>query len=178
LNNQNTINRCQPGFNASCSLCCGSHNYDKPLNLIKDIFSKRAIELEDSQPKYQETFCFKKLFDEELQCPNLGELPDNPGLIGCLIHSYTDLEADTKYFFDGTCKIFLCDAWDNLTDRQVSFAAELMGDWYYYSLFIKDIESVHEICALYNSPEDVPAEELELLKDELHERYLEEGGNF
>jgi len=173
-----TINRCQPGYNASCSLCCGSHNYTKPKNLIEEMFSKRAEDYIIGNAVYQEEAYYPKLFEEEMQCQNLGEMPGDPGLIGCLTYCDHDLKPDTKYFFDGTCKKFLCDAWHDLTDRQVLFAAELMEDWYYYSLLIKDIELVYELCATYNSPSDVPTEELDLLKEDLLERFLEEGGNF
>lgn len=91
---------------------------------------------------------------------------------------YTDCDRGDKLesFFLGTCKNFYCGAWDNLTDMQVLFAAKLMGDWYYYSLFIHDIEAVQNLCALYSRPEDVPHEELLSLKQDLEEMMLENGG--
>jgi hypothetical protein len=51
-----------------------------------------------------------------------------------------------------------------------------MHDWYYYSLLINDIEAVHEICAAYGTPDDIPPDELRSLKIELVERLLEEDG--
>jgi hypothetical protein len=173
---ENKINRCQPGYNASCSLCCGSHNYAMPASQIEDLLSERAEKIINSAPKHPYVSCFEKLFSHEVQCQNVGVLPDDPVLVGCLSYAGYGQDADFKSFFKGTCKTFLCAAWDDLTDRQVLFAAELMHDWYYYSLLINNIEAVHDICALYDSPEDVPLEELELLKESLVEMFIEEDG--
>ena len=173
---ENTINRCQPGYNASCSFCCGSHNYELPISNIENMLSERASDHMNFQPKHPEEACFKKLFSEEIQCQNVAVLPEDYNLVGCLIYNCYDIETTTESFFKGTCKNFLCSAWNDLTDRQVLFAAQLMQDCYYYSLFINDIEFVHEICALYNLPKDVPLEELSLLKEQLVERFLEEDG--
>ena len=51
-----------------------------------------------------------------------------------------------------------------------------MKDWYYYSLFINDIEAVQELHATYSNPEDVPDDELDILKEEIKERFIEEDG--
>ena len=173
---ETTINRCQPGYNASCSLCCGSHNYTMPSEQIENLFLKRSLEYTESRIKQPEESCIEKLFPEVIQCANVGMQLSDPRLTGCL--KYYDLSPEKKIetFFNGTCKTFLCPAWYNLSDRQVLFAARLMADWYYYSLFINDIESVHEICAEYINPEDVDDERLISLKEELFERFLAEDG--
>ena len=42
MRTKNTVNRCRPGFGASCSFCCGSHNYVLSENEIEEIFIKRG----------------------------------------------------------------------------------------------------------------------------------------
>ena len=83
---------------------------------------------------------------------------------------------DVERFFRGTCKNFYCKAWDDLTDEEVLFAARLMGDWYYYGLFINDIAAVQEMFALYGEPENVPPEEIESLKLILEQMLIDEDG--
>lgn len=173
---ENIINRCQPGFDASCSLCCGSHNYVMPPERIEDMLMDRARECSGRPIKHPEEACAEKLFRDEIQCPNVGMQSPYPGQVCCLLYTEHDRGEEIESFFNGTCKTFLCPAWYDLTDRQVLFAARLMHDWYYYSLFINAIESVHEICAMYSRPEDVPPDKLRSLKDELAERLLEEDG--
>ncbi len=140
------------------------------------MFLARAHEYTAQPIKHQEEACAEKLFREEIQCPHVGIHSADPGLVGCMIYADHDRGDEIESFFIGTCKTFLCPAWYDLTDRQVVFAARLMHDWYYYSLFINDIEAVHEICALYGHPEDIPPDRLRSLKDELAERLLEEDG--
>ena len=50
--------------------------------------------------------------------------------------------------------------------------ARLMKDWFYYSLLINDIESVQNLCASYDSPEDVPEEELDELKQDILDKFI------
>jgi hypothetical protein len=120
--------------------------------------------------------CNEKLFQDAIQCPHVGMKSSFPGHICCLIYDDHSREKKIDSFFNGTCKTFYCPAWHDLTDEQVLFAARLMHDWYYYSLLINDIEAVHEICAAYGTPDDIPPDELRSLKIELVERLLEEDG--
>jgi hypothetical protein len=173
---QNRVNRCRPGYGASCALCCGSHNYALSPEEIEEVFTARGHEPLQANLRHPEDGASEKLFQDAMQCPHVGIDPSDPGIACCLIYSMHDRGAKTGSFFDGTCKTFYCPAWNDLTDRQVLFAAGLMGDWYYYSLLINHIESVHEICARYGSPDDVPDEELQALKEELEEIFLEEDG--
>ncbi len=126
--------------------------------------------------RHPEDALSEKLFSEEMQCSHVGLHTSEPGVIGCMLYDVPELEEDVGSFFTGTCKNFYCPAWHDLTDRQVLFAALLMGDWYYYSLLINDIEAVHAICAEYGRPEDVPPDALLDLKAEIEERFLEEDG--
>jgi len=124
----------------------------------------------------QEESQYEKLFSDGMQCVHVGFQESDPGCLGCLVYNEVDRGEEFESFLKGTGKNFYCPAWENLTDEQIVFAARLMGDWYYYSLFINHIEAVHEICAIYTDPEDIPDEELAILKEELVEKFIEEDG--
>jgi len=109
-----------------------------------------------------------------MQCPHIGISGSDPGIVCCLTYHDNHKGSGFESFFTGTCKTFLCTAWNELTDRQVLFAAELMKDWYYYSLLINSLEILMDLCAEYESPQDVPEEILEELKIELKEKLLED----
>lgn len=170
------INRCRPGYGASCALCCGSHNYAMPPEEIEELLRERGIETPVRAPHHPYVAQSEKLFDGDMQCLNLGIQSFEGGLVGCLVYEDHDSDKYLESFFNGTCKSFYCPAWDHLSDREVMFAARLMGDWYYYSLFINDIESVQSFSARYGDPEDVPIDELDALKIELVERLFDEDG--
>ena len=102
-----------------------------------------------------------------MQCGNVGFSRSDPGLVCCLTYDDDHNGSGFESFFTGTCKNFRCTAWNELTDRQVMFAAELMKDWYYYSLLINSLEMTMDLCAEYGSPADVPEEIIEELKIEL-----------
>ena len=171
-----SINRCQPGHGSSCSLCCGSHNYTFSIEEIENIFEKRGQNSDNIFLKHPEISDFIKIFPNELQCSHVGIIPSEHGNPGCLLYDDYNLESKLGIFYKGTCKRFHCPAWDELTDEQVIYAARLMKDWYYYSLFINDIEAVQELHATYSNPEDVPDDELDIIKEEIKERFIEEDG--
>jgi len=108
-----------------------------------------------------------------MQCPNVGISGSNPGIVCCLTYFDDHNDCGFESFFNGTCKSFQCVAWNELTDRQVLFAARLMKDWYYYSLLINSLEILMDLCSEYESPEDVPEDVLEQLKTELAENLNE-----
>jgi hypothetical protein len=174
MNTIAAVNRCRPGSGASCAFCCGSHNYTVSPERIEDMFINRGRECYKRPTKHPEDASEGKLVRDGMQCPHVGITAEDPGLVCCLAYFDCDLSGKLQSFFTGTCKNFLCEAWDELTDRQVLFAAGLMGDWYYYSLLINDTGSLRTICTDYSSPEDVPAETLRMLKAELAERLLGE----
>lgn len=109
-----------------------------------------------------------------MQCPNVGILESDPGIVCCLTYHDNHEGSGFESFFNGTCKNFYCVAWNELTDRQVLFAAELMKDWYYYSLLINSLETLMDLCAEYESPSDVPDEILDELKIELVDKLMED----
>lgn len=170
---RNMINRCQPGYGASCSLCCGCYNYKLSQEQLEDMFVKRAMETPERPLKHPEESFSEKLYQDDMQCVHVGL---RHGVLGCLVYNETDRGEEFESFYNGTGKNFFCPAWANLTDEQVVFAAQLMADWYYYGLFINDIEAVHELYAVYGHPEHVPGDELEELKEELWQRFLDEDG--
>jgi hypothetical protein len=169
----NHINRCRPGFGSSCSFCCGSHNYTVSPVDIEEIFISRGENAAPHNFAHPENSCERKMKSDGMQCPNAGISPSEPGIVCCLTYNDDHAGSGFESFFKGTCKNFRCAAWDDLTDRQVLFAAELMKDWYYYSLLINSTELVLELCAEYGSPDDVPGKTLSDLKEELEERLRE-----
>ena len=183
----NTVNRCRPGFGASCSFCCGSHNYVLGEDEIEEIFSKRTEDFNTLIPVnpfnpinrvnrvHPEDSLEEKLIKDGMQCSYIGieDYDDNAHLC-CLIYAEDHEGKAYESFISGTCRSFLCAAWDELTDREVLFAAELMKDWYYYSLFINSTELVTKLCAEYSSPKDIGEDTLDELKTELRRRLLEE----
>ncbi len=169
------INRCRPGYGASCSFCCGSHNYTVSPEQIEDIFIGRGNESNSRRKlKHPEQSSEPKLVKEGMQCGNVGITDDEPGIVCCLTYNDDHTGCGFESFFTGTCKHFLCVAWNELTDRQVLFAAELMRDWYYYSLLINSLEILMDLCAEYDRPDDIPDDVLDDIKSELVKNLLED----
>lgn len=168
------VNPCRPGYGASCALCCGSHNYNLGSEEIEALFIRRYAE--GPRPPYKHPYSVSsgKLYADAMQCPHVGLSPDDE--ICCIIYSEPDKKGEVLSFFNGTCRNFFCPAWDILTDREITFAARLMRDWYFYSLLINDIESLQELCSSYSSPEDIPEDAVEELKDEILEKFIAEDG--
>ncbi|MCL1833249.1 MAG: hypothetical protein FWG49_01980 [Leptospirales bacterium] len=109
-----------------------------------------------------------------MQCSYIGISDSDHRQLCCLIYSEDHKDKVYESFLTGTCKTFLCAAWDELTDREVLFAAELMQDWYYYSLLVNSPEIVTRLCAEYTASKDIPEDALIELKIELRRRLLEE----
>jgi len=138
------------------------------------MFISRNNDAERSLSQHPEDSCREKLVKEGMQCPHVGISESDPGIVCCLTYFDNHKGSCFESFFSGTCKTFLCTAWNELTDRQVIFAAKLMKDWYYYSLLINSLELLMDLCAEYENPEDVPDEILEELKSELKEKLMED----
>ncbi len=168
----NNINPCKPGFGASCSFCCGSHNFKMDKDEIENILNERKFTPEKRTGKNQEDSCYAKVVDDSLQCPHMGMV--DSGIIGCLAYNDNDLTGEFNDFFSSVCKDFYCAACKELTDKDVLYAAELMGDWFFYSLLIYNIEILLNLRAEYHSPDDVPEEILSDIKAELEQKLLDE----
>jgi hypothetical protein len=161
------INICKPGFGASCALCCGSHNFNLPLEKIEILLQGRMRDSSALYYKHPHESLFEKRFSDGMQCPNVAMDEENE--LFCLIYNDPFKSAEVNSFFNGTCKNFYCPAWDYLSDEEVIFAAKLMSDWYYYGLLINNIEGLKELFAQYIDLAMVPYEELENIKQELHD---------
>ncbi|MCP4136184.1 MAG: hypothetical protein GY754_34755 [bacterium] len=178
------INICQPGHNASCALCCGSHNYNDSHNSIARIFRHRTgiFNNPDNIPRENSTSTSRhtslddrlkqssspKRFDDGIQCHFVGYLNNREPAIGCLAYSNKDVFLpEQKCFFSKTCRSFSCLAREILSDIEILFAAKLMRDWFYYSLFINDINILKDTCKNYKTPENLPGNILESIKKEL-----------
>jgi len=147
------VNRCRPGYGASCALCCGSHNYASGPEKTDAVFRRRGRIFRESLPLIEQGILSPKELKHELgtpveklkypdamQCPYTGYLEENDSVISCLAYAHPAvLEPEYCRFFTGTCKNYYCNAWHLLTDEEVLFAASLTRDWYCYSLFISDI---------------------------------------
>jgi len=169
-----SINPCRPGFGASCSFCCGSHNFTVSPAEIEDIFINRGYNQDDSTGLHPEQSMEEKLVSEGMQCPNIGISGSDPSIVCCLVYTSPSKGPGLESFFKGTCRHFQCAAFSSLADREVLFAAELMKDWYYYSLLINSIETVKELYAEYGNSENVPAHVLDDIKEELVQSLLED----
>jgi hypothetical protein len=111
-----------------------------------------------------------------MQCPFVAADGSDPGVIGCLIYYDSGMSNNISSFVTKTCRVFLCPAWECLTDEEIIFAARLTRDWYYYGLLLNDIEALKELSSTYGRPEEIPADVLEELKISLEERFIEEDG--
>ncbi len=157
---RNKINICQPGYNASCALCCGSHNYAGDESAIAEIFRER-----DASP---EPRAYPMRFSDGIQCPHAGFIDVDGFRIGCRIYADLSGARGMREFFNYTCKNFSCAARDTLSDDEIVFAARLMGDWFYYSLFINEIRLLKKYYAKYGCSSRVPRTALEDAKKKLH----------
>ena len=147
-----------------------------PPEKIGELFEERERAGPSRPVLHPEIAHEEKLFPDELQCPNVGMQSSEPGLVCCLAYGDREVADDIASFMKSTCSKFLCPAWDELTDREVLFAARLMRDWYWYSLLINDIELLQELCAEYDRPEDVPEDEMERMRSDLLDFFREEDG--
>jgi len=167
------VNPCRPGYNASCALCCGSHNFVMPPEKINSLFLERGrkyhIFMKNGAPpsavyEYLAATVQTKKYSLAIQCPFMGYNRDGT-ILGCL--AYDDSNAFGKEhhaFFVQTCQTFCCQAWDKLSDQEISLAAFIMRDWFYYSLLIHNILELKEFSKRYSVTSLINKEEIEALK--------------
>lgn len=169
------INICQPGFGASCALCCGSHNYLKDKDSLNELFKNRqnlfSKEIKNSQifkktENSLKELNFAKLHDDAIQCHLVGFI--NEKNIGCMAYNYQNyFDENLNSFFTNTCNKFFCFAWEKLSNDEIIFAAKLLGDWYYYTLLINSIQMLKKLYKKYKTPENISKEKLLEIKNEL-----------
>jgi hypothetical protein len=194
---ENILNICQPGYGASCALCCGSHNYRASHEEIEVLFDYRTRFLKDYCRKYlfgkissarsnmtgsyynqrnelqrnvPITLTLPSMFDDCPQCPYIGYTGEERN-VGCLIgleNNRPELYHECIMSYRG--KIFSCQAWEILNDDEIRYAARLTGDWYYYSILIHEADLLRGLMCGHPVPEDVSSERKMIIVRELEER--------
>ncbi|MBP7738680.1 MAG: hypothetical protein KA369_22080 [Spirochaetes bacterium] len=188
-----SINICRPGFGASCSLCCGSHNYRASREEIEGLFIRRARIMK----AYSRDFLIRKmiayrsamtgsyyvdpshalfhittpaLFQDCPRCPFVGFI-SRERIAGCLLgreEEPPDLRQECFLNYRG--KIFTCPARDDLADEEVLYAAQFAGDWYYYGILIHEPELLRGLMREIPAPKRVPPSKREVFYRELEDR--------
>lgn len=153
---------CQPGFNASCALCCGSHNYKASFSDIDALFKERYRYFSNmiSNSKDLSTTlkeCCKELshitlpplYPDATQCPFVAYTDSTYTTIGCLLYPYCTTFDYRSLFMGAICKTFNCSAnTPDLHDKVIT-AAKACKDWYNYSIVIHDTKLLDDVCELY-----------------------------
>lgn len=165
--NNKKVNICQPGFDASCSLCCGSHEGGmsgddlEALYLVRGETNRDHVDRPDVIPAPPA---------ERTPCPWIGRLNPVPGnrLIGCLIyHDPSRGGKSWEKFILNTCRSFSCQARDTLDEQEIIYAARLCRDWFYYSLIIHLPVTLRALMKSHPDPDDVTPAEHESLQSYL-----------
>jgi hypothetical protein len=183
---------CRPGFGASCSLCCGSHNYRAGREELEALFALRAElmarysrdyvvrSMAASRSGMTGSYYFRTgdwpfiaaapaLFEDLPRCPFVGRAEDGVS-VGCLLYP-GDCRPELRHecFQSYRGKIFSCRARDILSGEEIRYAARLTRDWYYYSVLIYDGELLRRMMGDHPDPDAVPEEEMEEMKRKLEE---------
>jgi len=186
-----TLNICRPGFGASCALCCGSHNYDASFEEIDRLFLERtkvlgaysreyiARRMRGSRSDLTGSYYFSRdaggdfiitlprLYDDGLQCPFVA-YTGGGNVIGCAVYPREEGD-DIRFecFQNYTCKYFSCPSRDILVDAEISFAARLFRDWYYYTLLVHSVDILRNLVREYGDPGDMPVDRVGKLRETL-----------
>jgi hypothetical protein len=162
-----SLNICRPGFNATCSLCCGSHNYKLTHDECDQLFRLRSTRIRNGF-FVNESGNVPEVVSGAMQCKYVGYTDRENNEIGCLIHeSETKMSPFRKDFFRNVCSTFYCKGRDVLTKKEILFAAELTGDWFYYPILITEIKYLRKLVNQYENPCKIPEEEKKKIKKDL-----------
>ena len=165
------INICQPGFGASCALCCGSHEGSGCYEELENLYQHRALNIKawiGEEKSLPETVPAPPA--ENTPCPWIGHINSDSKStsIGCLIYNNPAVGGESWLkFINKTCRCFSCQARDTLTEQEIEYAARLCRDWFFYSLIIHLPEKLREVMRLYPVPEQVSSEKNGILKEYL-----------
>ncbi|HQF07268.1 MAG TPA: hypothetical protein PLM53_03640 [Spirochaetota bacterium] len=187
------VNICRPGYGASCSLCCGSHNYRASREECEALFVRRAM----IRKAYSRDFLVRKmnacrsamtgsyyidpsnaLFDISIpaifpdcpRCPFVGFI-SRERITRCLLgpeEGQPGLRHECFLNYRG--KIFTCTAREGLADEEVLYAARLARDWFYYSILIHEPDLLRRTMKNFPVPEKLQPAQRENLWEELEER--------
>ncbi|MFA5519075.1 MAG: hypothetical protein WDA74_07470 [Spirochaetota bacterium] len=160
--NKTKINICRPGFNASCALCCGSHNFSMPMEKLSIVLKQRNYQNISQRKKLQPGFLKDGMYCEFIA------VNESNNLIGCMAYSDSTMFSSAhSLFFEKTCKTFYCKAAEILSEKEILFAAELARDWYYYPLLINEVNHLRKTMKLYQTPKQVEADCFDKIKKDL-----------
>ncbi|MCX8124418.1 MAG: hypothetical protein N3F66_09660 [Spirochaetes bacterium] len=153
---------CQPGFNASCALCCGSHNYKASFSEIDALFKERLNFFRNKVAGCNDLTailneCCKELshitlpplYPDATQCPFVAYTDTTYTTIGCLLYPYCTTFDYRSLFMGAICKTFNCSANTPDLQHKVITAAKACKDWYYYSIVIHDTKLCDEVITLH-----------------------------
>ncbi|MCU0847344.1 MAG: hypothetical protein MUD12_05605 [Spirochaetes bacterium] len=178
------MNICRPGRGASCALCCGSHNYRADTEELDRMYAARSSLFKNFSREYlvrciqsgrnsmtgsylsnrtEAIYEFQLIRPEGTACQYLGYAEDKR--LGCLLSRDPGLKQDC--FFNYYGKDFSCRAGRELTVNEVLFAAELFGDWYYYSLSIYETSILKILHKKFNRPEMLDCDAIDGIKRKL-----------
>lgn len=181
------VNICNPGFGASCALCCGSHNYLAGPDEVAVLFAKRTLKIREFNRDYiirhmtasrspmtgsyyygpaPFIITLPPREAESRQCPFIGCTGD-PGQIGCLLYPRAGYGSKVDCYQNYNSKVFVCDAGSSLKDDEILFAAQLTGDWYYYSILIHSKEYLRSIMKRFPDVTAISDKEYHDIKSEL-----------
>lgn len=164
-----SLNICRPGFNATCSLCCGSHNYKLTPDECNSLFKKRSIRIRNGFFVNQ-TENIAVVVPGAMQCRYVGHTDYDRNEIGCLIHdNEPKMTPSEKDFFRKVCSTFYCKGRDVLSKKEILFAAELTRDWFYYPILITEIKYLRKLVNIYENPGKVTEPEIKKIKNDLNE---------
>ncbi len=154
---------CQPGFNASCALCCGSHNFKASLYDIDALFKQRykcfsnmVTSSNDLSTTLKEIFkelshiTLPPLYPDATQCPFVAYTDTTYTTIGCLLYPYCTPFDYRSHFMGAICKTYNCSANTPHLHDKVIAAAKACKDWHYYSIVIHNTKLLDEVNTLYS----------------------------
>ncbi len=182
---------CRPGHGASCALCCGSHNFNCTREDLLGLMEHRASRLSLFSPEYllgkvrqsrsnltgsiyfsPVNFFLDEpppLDESSPRCPFLAI--DETGTTGCALNREAHRHGGTvDCVLSYRGKRFMCPAGERLSTREIRFAAQFAGDWYFYSILIHNNALLSRMLREWGDPGAISAVDREPIEEEL-ERY-------
>ena len=154
---------CQPGFNASCALCCGSHNYNAAYHEIDNLFKERFYcfntFISTNNIHSMLPACYNALEqitlplrdDDATHCAFVAYTDTSFTTIGCLLYPYCYRFDYRSLYMGNICKTFNCKVNTRAYHDTVIIAATIFHDWYYYSIAIHNtvlLNNIRRMCII------------------------------
>jgi hypothetical protein len=164
-----SLNICRPGFNATCSLCCGSHNYKLTPGEYDNLFKLRTVRIRNGF-YLNDNEKIGEVVSGAMQCKYVGYTDQGSREIGCLIHEgESKMTPAEKVFFQKVCSTFYCKGRDVLSKKEILFAAEMTQDWFFYPILITEIKYLQKLVNIYGDPGKISGSDLKKIKNQLVE---------